>query len=69
MTLGPSDAIAETDSDVVSLGEMHYSKATSRPIRMVVAVAGVADLTDHSVQRERHEHRRDKEQDSGPPHA
>ena len=46
------DWIAETDSDVVSLGEMHYSKATARPIRMVVAVAGdspvrrVEDLTD-----------------------
>ena len=34
------DWIEETSSDVVSLGEMHYSKATSRPIRMVVAVAG-----------------------------
>ena len=33
------DWIEETDSDVVSLGEMHYSKATARPIRMVVAVA------------------------------
>ncbi len=40
------DWISETESDVVSLGEMHYSKATSRPIRMVVAVAG-----DSSVQR------------------
>ena len=34
------DWIEETSSDVVSLGELHYSKATSRPIRMVVAVAG-----------------------------
>src|SRR5688500_19561912 len=32
------DWIEETSSDVVSLGEMRYSKATSRPIRMVVAV-------------------------------
>lgn len=40
------DWIEETSSDVVSLGEMHYSKATSRPIRMVVAVAG-----DSPVQR------------------
>ena len=32
------DWIAETASDVVSLGELRYSKATSRPIRMVVAV-------------------------------
>jgi ATP phosphoribosyltransferase len=34
------DWIEETTSDVVSLGELQYSKATSRPIRMVVAVAG-----------------------------
>jgi ATP phosphoribosyltransferase len=34
------DWIEETASDVVSLGELRYSKATSRPIRMVVAVAG-----------------------------
>lgn len=34
------DWIEETASDVVSLGELHYSKATARPIRMVVAVAG-----------------------------
>ncbi len=32
------DWIAETASEVVSLGELRYSKATSRPIRMVVAV-------------------------------
>jgi ATP phosphoribosyltransferase len=32
------DWIEETASEVVSLGEMQYSKATSRPIRMVVAV-------------------------------
>ncbi len=46
------DWIEETDSNVVSLGEMHYSKATAKPIRMVVAVAGdspierVQDLPD-----------------------
>ena len=34
------DWIAETDSGVVSLGEMHYSKNTPRPIRMVVAGGG-----------------------------
>src|SRR6478609_670030 len=34
------DWIEETTSDVESLGELQYSKATSRPIRMVVAVAG-----------------------------
>ena len=33
------DWIEETASDVVSLGELHYSKATARPIRVVLAVA------------------------------
>jgi ATP phosphoribosyltransferase len=33
------DWIAETASDVVSLGELHYSKATARPINVVLAVA------------------------------
>ena len=33
------DWIEETGSDVVSLGELRYSKATNNPIRMVVAVA------------------------------
>lgn len=32
------DWVEETGSDVVSLGEMRYSKATSNPIRVVVAV-------------------------------
>jgi len=46
------DWIEETASEVESLGELRYSKATSRPIRMVLAVAGdsavqsVADLPD-----------------------
>ncbi len=46
------DWIEETSSEVESLGELKYSKATSRPIRMVVAVAGdskvdrVEDLPD-----------------------
>ena len=46
------DWIEETNSDVVSLGEPKYSKATSLPIRVVVAVAQdspaqtVADLKD-----------------------
>lgn len=46
------DWIAETESDVVSLGELAYSKATSHPVRVVVAVAEdspaqtVADLGD-----------------------
>ena len=33
------DWIEETGSDVESLGELHYSKATSRPFRIVLAVA------------------------------
>ncbi len=33
------DWIEETESEVVSLGELRYSKATSRPIRVVLAVA------------------------------
>ena len=46
------DWIEETNSDVVSLGELKYSKATSLPIRVVVAVAqdspaqSVADLKE-----------------------
>jgi ATP phosphoribosyltransferase len=33
------DWIEETSSAVVSLGELHYSKATARPINVVLAVA------------------------------
>ncbi len=33
------DWIEEQQADVVSLGELHYSKATSRPVRLVLAVA------------------------------
>lgn len=33
------DWIEETSSDVVSLGELRYSKATSQPVRVIVAVA------------------------------
>lgn len=40
------DWIAETDSDVVSLGELQYSKATRDPIKLVVAVAGDSEITD-----------------------
>jgi ATP phosphoribosyltransferase len=40
------DWIEETSSEVVSLGELRYSKATSNPIRMVVAVANDAAITD-----------------------
>lgn len=44
------DWIVETGADVVSLTELHYSKATARPIRVVLAVAadspaqGISDL-------------------------
>jgi ATP phosphoribosyltransferase len=41
------DWVEETASDVVSLGELKYSKATSLPIRVVVAVAG--DSNTHRV--------------------
>ena len=34
------DWVEETGSDVVSLGELRYSKATANPVRIVVAVAG-----------------------------
>lgn len=39
------DWIEETGADVVTLSELHYSKATARPIRMVLAVAGDAPVT------------------------
>jgi ATP phosphoribosyltransferase len=46
------DWISETESDVVSLGELQYSKATSNPVRVVLAVPkeapwqGAADLPE-----------------------
>lgn len=46
------DWVEETASEVVSLGELKYSKATSNPVRVVVAVGGdsgyeqVEDLPD-----------------------
>jgi ATP phosphoribosyltransferase len=51
------DWVEETSSDVVSLGELQYSKATSLPIQVIVAVAGdsparsLADLA-HGVSTE-----------------
>ena len=39
------DWIEETGADVVSLAELHYSKATARPIRVVLAVAGDSPVT------------------------
>ncbi len=38
------DWIEETGSEVVTLSELHYSKATARPIRMVLAVAGDSEV-------------------------
>ena len=38
------DWIEETHSNVVSLGELHYSKASARPVRIVVAVPGDSDV-------------------------
>lgn len=46
------DWITETDADVVSLGELKYSKATSDPVRVIMAVPNdapwqsVADLPE-----------------------
>ena len=50
------DWVEETSSDVVSLGELKYSKVTSNPIRVVVAVpedspvTSVADLWREDLQ-------------------
>jgi ATP phosphoribosyltransferase len=41
------DWIEETEAEVVSLSELHYSKATARPIKVVLAVA--ADSTATTV--------------------
>jgi ATP phosphoribosyltransferase len=38
------DWVEETASDVVTLGELHYSKATALPIRVVVAVSADSDV-------------------------
>jgi ATP phosphoribosyltransferase len=38
------DWVEETGAEVVSLGELAYSKATSNPIRVVVAVAADAEV-------------------------
>lgn len=46
------DWVEETGADVISLGELRYSKATAEPVRIVLAVAAdsparsVADLVD-----------------------
>src|ERR1700746_515329 len=36
------DWIAETGADIASLGELQYSKATSQPVRVVLAVPATA---------------------------
>ncbi len=41
------DWVEETQSDIVSLGELKYSKATALPIKVVVAVAG--DSPVHTI--------------------
>jgi ATP phosphoribosyltransferase len=41
------DWISETDSDVVSITQLHYSKATARPVKIVLAVP--ADSAVESV--------------------
>jgi ATP phosphoribosyltransferase len=38
------DWVEETESEVVSLGEMRYSKETTNPVRVVVAVAGDSEV-------------------------
>ncbi len=38
------DWVTETDAAVESLGELRYSKATSKPVRVVVAVAGDSEI-------------------------
>ena len=38
------DWVTETGSNVVSLGELRYSKATSLPIRLVLAVSGDSNV-------------------------
>jgi len=40
------DWITETDADVVSVGELEYSKATSNPVRIVLAV-----VKEHAANR------------------
>src|SRR6202161_4491777 len=53
------DWIAETGADVASLGELQYSKATSAPVRVVLAVPAavpwqsVADLPEGGRGRQR----------------
>lgn len=38
------DWVEETSSDVLSLGELKYSKATENPVRIILAVPGDSDI-------------------------
>jgi len=38
------DWIEETGREVISLGQLHYSKATARPVRVVLAVSGTSTV-------------------------
>lgn len=40
------DWIEETNADVVSIGELHYSKVSTNPIQVVLAVAGSSSAKD-----------------------
>jgi ATP phosphoribosyltransferase len=42
------DWVEETGSEVVSLGELHYSKASDNPVRIVVAVPADSPVNDVS---------------------
>ncbi|NNN15557.1 MAG: ATP phosphoribosyltransferase [Acidimicrobiaceae bacterium] len=46
------DWIDETESDVHSLGELHYSKATSKPIKVVLAIPHDSGITDPAQLRD-----------------
>ena len=39
------DWVEETESNVVSIGQLHYSKATANPIRVVLAVSEKSGIT------------------------
>lgn len=42
------DWIEETNAEVVTLGELHYSKATARPVRIVLAVLDESPVREAS---------------------
>src|SRR5256714_3696725 len=46
------DWIEETGAEVVSLGQLHYSKATARPIHVVLAVAADSPVSAASELRD-----------------